>query len=237
MSSQLRFPSFLIISLLSIPLILHTNTQVILFSLVFASVSNKDFPLIKVADENWDDDFVHTISPSALQRPQLQLQDNFGGRLSSERLKALASSPYRNFGDENSSGSYLSQDDFSDNSRDELKTVRPSRSQPLPEAKIRDYKAARTPPSGPPRFRDRQKTLTQDDPRGMKVLKQSPLKASPMPVSPPKSQLGTRFGLPSRSVSLHKEKSNDDFSGLDFDDDVPLNLRPGLESVCYVLFP
>lgn len=42
-------------------------------------------------DNNWDDDFVTAISPSALQLPHLRPHDNFGGKLSSERLKAFAS--------------------------------------------------------------------------------------------------------------------------------------------------
>ncbi|SLM40936.1 cell division control protein 15 cdc15 [Lasallia pustulata] len=43
------------------------------------------------ADDNWDNDFDSAPSPSALQRPRLRPQDNFGGLLSSERLKAYAS--------------------------------------------------------------------------------------------------------------------------------------------------
>lgn len=43
------------------------------------------------ADDNWDDDFTSAISPSALQLPHLRPHDNFGGLLSSEKLKAYAS--------------------------------------------------------------------------------------------------------------------------------------------------
>ena len=43
------------------------------------------------ADDNWDDDFASAISPSALQLPHLRPHDNFGGLLSSEKLKAYAS--------------------------------------------------------------------------------------------------------------------------------------------------
>ena len=43
------------------------------------------------ADNNWDDDFASAISPSALQLPHLRPHDNFGGLLSSEKLKAFAS--------------------------------------------------------------------------------------------------------------------------------------------------
>lgn len=41
-------------------------------------------------DDNWDDDFTSAISPSALQLPHLRPHDNFGGMLSSEKLKAYA---------------------------------------------------------------------------------------------------------------------------------------------------
>ncbi|EXJ86026.1 STE/STE11/CDC15 protein kinase [Capronia coronata CBS 617.96] len=41
-------------------------------------------------EDNWDDDFATTISPSTFQLPHLRPHDNFGGMLSSERLKAFA---------------------------------------------------------------------------------------------------------------------------------------------------
>lgn len=41
-------------------------------------------------DDNWDDDFATAISPSTFQLPHLRPHDNFGGMLSSERLKAFA---------------------------------------------------------------------------------------------------------------------------------------------------
>ncbi|KAF3491992.1 STE/STE11/CDC15 protein kinase [Arthroderma uncinatum] len=42
-------------------------------------------------DDNWDDDFASAISPRALHLPHLKPQDNFGGMLSPEKLKAFAS--------------------------------------------------------------------------------------------------------------------------------------------------
>ncbi|EXJ77782.1 STE/STE11/CDC15 protein kinase [Capronia epimyces CBS 606.96] len=41
-------------------------------------------------EDNWDDDFATTISPSTFQLPHLRPHDNFGGMLSSEKLKAFA---------------------------------------------------------------------------------------------------------------------------------------------------
>ena len=43
------------------------------------------------ADDNWDDDFDSTISPSALHLPHHKPQDNFGGLFSAEKLRAFAS--------------------------------------------------------------------------------------------------------------------------------------------------
>ncbi|KIW85766.1 hypothetical protein Z517_01158 [Fonsecaea pedrosoi CBS 271.37] len=42
-------------------------------------------------EDNWDDDFATAISPSTFQLPHLRPHDNFGGMLSSDRLKAFAS--------------------------------------------------------------------------------------------------------------------------------------------------
>ncbi|KAA8574504.1 hypothetical protein EYC84_005958 [Monilinia fructicola] len=48
------------------------------------------------ADDNWDDDFASSISPSALQLPHLKPHDNFGGLLSADRLKSFASFEFAN---------------------------------------------------------------------------------------------------------------------------------------------
>lgn len=44
-----------------------------------------------VLDDNWDDDFATSISPSALHLPHLRPVDNFAGMLSADKLKAYAS--------------------------------------------------------------------------------------------------------------------------------------------------
>lgn len=53
-------------------------------------------------DDIWDNDFATAISPSALDLPHHRPQDNFGGMLSSERLKAFAAME-NVFGKENES--------------------------------------------------------------------------------------------------------------------------------------
>lgn len=42
------------------------------------------------SNDNWDDDFASSISPSALQLPHLRPHDNFDGLLSAEKLKQFA---------------------------------------------------------------------------------------------------------------------------------------------------
>lgn len=72
------------------------------------------------ADDNWDDDFTTPISPSALQLPHLRPHDNFGGMLSSEKLKAFASFESvtdNNFQDGNG--------ELEHNEPDPLQTIRP----------------------------------------------------------------------------------------------------------------
>jgi serine/threonine protein kinase len=72
-------------------------------------------------EDNWDDDFASAISPSALKLPHLRPHDNFGGMLSSEKLKAFASLD----------GTILKADDsfdcFDDASvfSDDVQTIRP----------------------------------------------------------------------------------------------------------------
>ncbi|CAG8359351.1 unnamed protein product [Penicillium salamii] len=77
-------------------------------------------------EDNWDDDFASAISPSALKLPHLRPHDNFGGMLSSEKLKAFASLD----------GTILRSDEGSDGSddisgfSDDVQTIRPYPSKP-----------------------------------------------------------------------------------------------------------
>ncbi|KAK6605168.1 cell division control protein [Botrytis cinerea] len=57
---------------------------------------NSLWKLTVEADDNWDDDFASSISPSALQLPHLKPHDNFGGLLSADRLKSFASFEFAN---------------------------------------------------------------------------------------------------------------------------------------------
>lgn len=60
-------------------------------SLAFNPKDAERFMSPKINNDNWDDDF-SSIHASALKLPHLQLQDNFGGMLSPEKLKEYVSS-------------------------------------------------------------------------------------------------------------------------------------------------
>lgn len=80
--------------------------------------------------DNWDDDFASSISPSALKLPHLRPHDNFAGLLSSEKLKAYASSfdtLTEEPGSENGFGQALTADSPPPvETLDGLETIRPS---------------------------------------------------------------------------------------------------------------
>lgn len=81
------------------------------------------------ADDNWDDDFASAISPSALQLPHLRPHDNFGGLLSSEKLKAFASfetvTEEANW-DDNFEGDLTVKNPLQLTEPDPLETIRPN---------------------------------------------------------------------------------------------------------------
>ncbi|KAL2833355.1 cytokinesis protein sepH [Aspergillus cavernicola] len=69
----------------------YTPTKETLPSPVSRHVAERFRSPISAEEDNWDNDFATAISPSALQLPHLRPHDNFGGMLSSEKLKAFAS--------------------------------------------------------------------------------------------------------------------------------------------------
>lgn len=69
----------------------NTPTKDTLPSPISKNVSDRYRSPDATGEDNWDDDFATAISPSALHLPHLRPHDNFGGMLSSEKLKAFAS--------------------------------------------------------------------------------------------------------------------------------------------------
>lgn len=163
-------------------------------------------------DDNWDNDFATAISPSALQLPHLKPQDNFGGMLSSDKLKAFASTmDHRNHSissDEDFEGELMTikgpgQDIFHDFDSQE-KTIRP----------LRRDKSVLSEPSQP-------QSPAKSSPR-----KSSHAHKSSHSKSPIKPQLGSsRFELPARPDLVYREQSVEDYSDLFFENDNVFNQR------------
>ncbi|KAF0643679.1 hypothetical protein FPSE5266_01188 [Fusarium pseudograminearum] len=152
-------------------------------------------------DDNWDDDFATSISPSALHLPHLKPQDNFGGLLSSDRLKAFASI---NDG-RNESNTY--DDDF----EGELMTIKGlgqwQDSSDLQEQTIRPTPRKPTKAPEPVKVHSRNKSSTSKAVGGGRTK------------SPTKSHLNNKFELPLRPDLAYREQSVDDFSDLFVDND------------------
>jgi len=181
-----------------------------------------DLPLtnISTADDNWDDDFTTSISPSALHLPQFKPHDNFGGMLSSDRLKAFASSEVLN--DEN--------DHWDTNFEGDLMTIKPFRKNAEPEnhdlETIRPYKVKPT-------------VITQAV-KPQPAPKSSPRKIStsapPRQKSPVKVQPENKFLLPlKRPTNMFREHSVEDYSDLFVENDSVFDRRLNVVKVSHIL--
>jgi hypothetical protein len=168
---------------------------------------------LKIDDDNWDDDFTTAISPSALQLPHLKPQDNFGGLLSSDKLKSFASLN----DSRNESNSY--DDDFDG----ELMTIKgPSHFHDIDsqEQTIRPTPRRPEKPSvaSPRAHHVRGKSSTS---RAVG----SQITSSHQHKSPPKSHFN-KFELPSRPDLYYREQSVEDYSDLFVDNDNVFAQKP-----------
>lgn len=100
----------------------NTPTKDTLPSPISKNVADRYRSPDATGDDNWDDDFATAISPSALRLPHLRPHDNFGGMLSSEKLKAFASLDGTMRQDESDGTSPSSQQS---DELDPLQTIRP----------------------------------------------------------------------------------------------------------------
>lgn len=93
-----------------------------------------------MSHDNWDDDFTSAISPSALQLPHLRPHDNFGGLLSSEKLKAYASfeTVSETNWDHNFEGDLTMADQSLRTEYDPQQTIRPYYPKHVETAQVRD---------------------------------------------------------------------------------------------------
>ncbi|KAK0719747.1 hypothetical protein B0H67DRAFT_599402 [Lasiosphaeris hirsuta] len=164
-------------------------------------------------DDNWDNDFATTISPGALHLPHIKGQDNFGGLLSGDRLKAFASIDASRDESEN----------WDENFEGELLTIKGPRhwSEIDPQEqtiRLLPRKAEKLIEPKPTQGHRRQKSkATSSD-------------APQQPKSPVKSQFGAKFELPPRPDVLYREQSVEDYSDLFADNDSVFSHRLSLAS-------
>ena len=120
-------------------------------------------------DDKWDDDFASAISPNALQLPHLRPHDNFGGMLSSEKLKAYASfetvTEEANW-DDNFEGDLTVKSPLQLTKSDPLQTIRPFYPKRVNTELMQRTAPTKSPePRSPPSYSHRSKTSTKPTPR------------------------------------------------------------------------
>lgn len=153
-------------------------------------------------NDNWDDDFVTAISPSALHLPHLKAQDNFGGLLSSDKLKAFAST----------NDLSLDTDNYDDDFEGELLTVKGL-------AQQRDETQERTLRPLPRKVTSSSDTRVHQRPRSSAAnVSNSPSTGQSTPKARP-----NKFKLPIRPDLVYREQNNEDFSDLFVDNDHAFN--------------
>ncbi|KKK13913.1 hypothetical protein P175DRAFT_0467267 [Aspergillus ochraceoroseus IBT 24754] len=166
----------------------QTPTKDTLPSPVSRSVADRFRSPVSAEEDNWDDDFATAISPSALQLPHLRPHDNFGGMLSSEKLKAFASLD----------GTVLRSDDSFEEFEDPFgRSLQPGDPDPLKT--IRPFSSQQT-GTGNANF--------QNIPRGQ------PAKNSIAPGNVPILQNPVSPMRQSRPASFYQENSVEDYSDL-----------------------
>ncbi|CAD6441345.1 922e390f-8a74-409d-978a-b007f9d50a7b [Sclerotinia trifoliorum] len=159
------------------------------------------------ADDNWDDDFASSITPSALQLPHLKPHDNFGGLLSADRLKSFASFEFANDEadnwDNNFEGDLVTikgPNTHVETDGHELETIRPYRIKAPSDIDFEEDISPRSysrKPSIPP----------------------------PRPKSPVKARAEGKFALPLRPAIMYRENTVEDYSDLFVDNDSVFDKR------------
>ncbi|CAK7269108.1 Protein kinase of the Mitotic Exit Network [Sporothrix epigloea] len=197
----------------------------------------------ELADEdNWDNDFVTAISTSALQN--LKPHDNFGGLLSSDRLKQYASNDSRNvsanWGADFAEGEQLltikppAKDYFEHDFQDQ--TIRPinrksDKAAVTAAIAVATAALARSEAISPPPVSSSTSSSTVTSPHtdSPKPIRRRRSKfASPssyesaMTRSPLKMSIGSKFELPSRPEMAYQEQSVEDYSDLLAESDLVL---------------
>ncbi|KAK1754510.1 hypothetical protein QBC47DRAFT_302152 [Echria macrotheca] len=155
-------------------------------------------------DDNWDNDFATTISPTALHLPHIKGQDNFGGLLSGDRLKAFASIDAQREDSEN----------WDENFEGELLTIKGPRHWAELESQEQTIR---------PLPRKSEKPVESKS--GHRRQKSKASGSTSQPKSPARSQFGNKFQLPPRPDFVYREQSVEDYSDLFADNDHVFNKR------------
>ncbi|KAI9883943.1 MAG: hypothetical protein M1823_004287 [Watsoniomyces obsoletus] len=146
-------------------------------------------------DDNWDDDFEQSITPSALNLPHLRPTDNFRGMLSADRLKAFASTDSiveKENWDDQFEGDLTVKSPMHLTEADPLRTIRPTPNKEVGAKSI----STDTSPESPP-----QAAL-----RPSRARPPSPQKPGPPPQHP--------LLRPTRPTAVFREASVEDYSDL-----------------------
>ncbi|KAK2596718.1 Protein kinase of the Mitotic Exit Network [Conoideocrella luteorostrata] len=179
------------------------------FGLAKPRLGVEAFKTVELPDsDNWDDDFVTAISPSALHLPHLKPQDNFGGLLSSDKLKAFAST----------NDLRIDTDNYDDDFEGELLTIKGPTHQ-RDETQEQTLRPVPKKAATSTDVKSHQRTRSNAGKNSMTMLDHSG------PKSPSKSHLGNKFELPSRPDVVFREQSVEDFSDLFVDNDNAFNHR------------
>ncbi|KAM7223293.1 hypothetical protein V8F06_001170 [Rhypophila decipiens] len=160
-------------------------------------------------DDNWDNDFATTISPGALHLPHIKGQDNFGGLLSSDRLKEFAFTE----------GPRENSDNWDSTFDGELATIKGLGQWAVPDPQEQTIRPL------PRRTEKSSESKAPPNHRRQKSSKNSTSSSAPKVTSPLKAQFGTKFELPPRRDLLFREQSNEDYSDLFDDNDNVFNHR------------
>jgi hypothetical protein len=164
----------------------NTGNMIYIISLEIADM--------KTADDNWDDDFATSISPSALQLPHLKPHDNFGGLFSSDKLKSFASVE-EPAGTEN--------ENWDDNFEGDLMTIKgPFKQVETDTRELDTIKPALNKPDVRPAMGSKSHTRKQS------------ASTSQRPKSSAKEKAETKFALPSRPAAMYREQSVEDYSDI-----------------------
>lgn len=163
-------------------------------------------------DDNWDNDFDTAISPRALQLPHLKPQDNFGGLLSSEKLKQFASfetvTEETNW-DDNFEGDLTVKNQSQMTQSDPLETIRPSQARRV-EHKPRN-------------------SSTSNSPETKRQLKATRGSNVPPTVHQSRPRIPDQQQTP--STKSYRESEEEDYSDLIADDETTFDVKFGIKKV------